>query len=338
MSRCGDDQKMKYTVGSFVGKALTWWNSQIHTRGRETAVAMEPTTIQKAMQKAGTLIDETIRNGSLKRNHERIRNGGEPNIDKNVNDDNKRTRTGNAFATTANPVRREYTSAAPKCANCNLHHSPETPFRACFNYNCIGHLAKDCRVVPRVVNLANVRNPTAAHGACYKCGVLIISRQHPLGTWKGIYVGNRGGSPGPKHCDGTFTLNNHYTTTLFDSGANYNFVSTTFIPLLGIELSNLGHVFDIDLIPFARGSFDMIIGMDWLSKHKAEIICHEKVVKIPIQMGKVLRVIGERLEEKVKHLMSAKAKEQKQEEIAVVRNFPEVFPDDLSGLPPTQEI
>nr|GEY15421.1 reverse transcriptase domain-containing protein [Tanacetum cinerariifolium] len=102
MSRCRDDQKVKYTVGSFVGKALTWWNSQIHTRGQETAVAMEPMTIQKAMQKAGTLTDETIRNGSLKRNHERIRNGGEPSIDKNVNDDNKRTRTGNAFATTAN--------------------------------------------------------------------------------------------------------------------------------------------------------------------------------------------------------------------------------------------
>nr|GFB55285.1 hypothetical protein [Tanacetum cinerariifolium] len=124
--------------------------------------AMEPTIIQKAMQKAGTLTDETNRNGSLKRNHERIRNGGEPSIDKNVNDDNKRTRTGNTFATTAN---------------------------------------RDCRVVPRVVKLVNVRNPTAAHGACYKCGALIISRQHPLGTWKGIYVGNREGSPGPKHRD-----------------------------------------------------------------------------------------------------------------------------------------
>ncbi|GKD88818.1 putative nucleotidyltransferase, ribonuclease H [Tanacetum coccineum] len=40
----------------------------------------------------------------------------------------------------------------------------------------------------------------------------------------------------------------------------------------------------------------------------------------------------------MRHLMSANAKEQKQEEIVVVRNFPEVFPDDLSGLPPTREI
>ncbi|GJS46471.1 hypothetical protein Tco_0596592, partial [Tanacetum coccineum] len=40
MSGCGDNQKVKYTAGSFVGKALTWWNSQIHTRSRETAVGM----------------------------------------------------------------------------------------------------------------------------------------------------------------------------------------------------------------------------------------------------------------------------------------------------------
>ncbi|GJS54760.1 hypothetical protein Tco_0628122 [Tanacetum coccineum] len=79
-------------------------------------------------------------------------------------------------------------------------------------------------------------------------------------------------------------------------------------------------------------------GMDWLSNHKDEIICHEKVVRIPLPNGKVLRVIGESPEEKMRHVMSAKAKEQKQEEIVVVRDFPEVFPDDLSGLPPIREI
>ncbi|GJY15754.1 putative reverse transcriptase domain-containing protein [Tanacetum coccineum] len=165
---------------------------------------------------------------------------------------------------------------------------------------------------------------------------------------------------------GTFTLNDHFATTLFESGADYSFVSTTFIPLLGLEPSNLGfryeieiasgklveidkvikgckleiegHVFDIDLIPFEHGSFDVIIGMDWLSNYKAEIIYHEKVVRIPPPDGKVLRVVGERPEEKVRLFMSAKASDKKQEEIIVVRDFPEVFPDDLFGLPPIQEI
>ncbi|GJQ93831.1 putative reverse transcriptase domain-containing protein [Tanacetum coccineum] len=134
----------------------------------------------------------------------------------------------------------------------------------------------------------------------------------------------------------TFTLNNHYATTLFDSGVDYSFVFTTFIPLLDIEPINLGfsyeieiasgqlveinkvirgckleiegHTIDIDLIPFRHGSFDVIVGMHWLSKHKAEIVCHEKVVRIPLLHGKMLK------------------------------NFSEVFPDDLSGLPPSREI
>ncbi|GKD50727.1 putative reverse transcriptase domain-containing protein, partial [Tanacetum coccineum] len=145
---------------------------------------------------------------------------------------------------------------------------------------------------------------------------------------------------------GTFTLNNHYATTLFDSRADYSFVSTTFIPLLGIEPSDLGfsyeieiasgqlveidkvikgckleidgHMFDIILIPFRSKSFDVIIGMDWLSNHKAKISFHEKVVRIPLLDGKVFRVLGEKPEEKGRHLMSAKAKEQKQEEMVVL--------------------
>ncbi|GKC78032.1 putative reverse transcriptase domain-containing protein [Tanacetum coccineum] len=146
-----------------------------------------------------------------------------------------------------------------------------------------------------------------------------------------------------------FTLNNHFATNLFDSGADYSFVSTTLIPLLGIEPSELGfkyeieiasgqlveidkvikgckleikgHVFDIDLIPFGHGCFNVIIGMDWLSNHKAEIICHEEVVRIPLLDGKVLRVLGEKPEEKMRQLKSVKAKEKEQEKIVVVRDF-----------------
>ncbi|GKF32613.1 hypothetical protein Tco_0102411, partial [Tanacetum coccineum] len=70
-----------------------------------------------------------------------------------------------------------------------------------------------------------------------------------------------------------------------------------------------------------------------LSNHKAKIICHEKVVRIPLLDGKVLRVLREKPKEKIRQLKSAKTKEKEQEEIVVMRDFPEVFPDDLSGLP-----
>ncbi|GKE18764.1 putative reverse transcriptase domain-containing protein, partial [Tanacetum coccineum] len=151
---------------------------------------------------------------------------------------------------------------------------------------------------------------------------------------RAFMLGAKEASQDPNIMTGTFTLNNHYATTLFDSGASYSFVSTTFIPLLDIEPSDLGfsyeikiasgqlvdidkvikgckleiegHMFDISLIPFGSESFDVIIGMDWLSDHKAEIICHEKVVRIPLLDGKVLRVLGEKLKEKMRQLMSAK--------------------------------
>ncbi|GJV87995.1 putative reverse transcriptase domain-containing protein [Tanacetum coccineum] len=106
----------------------------------------------------------------------------------------------------------------------------------------------------------------------------------------------------------------------------------------GCKLEIEGHVFDIYLIPFGHGSFDMIIGMDWLSNYIAEIICHEKVVRIPLPDGKVFRVVKERPDEKARLLMSVKVSDKKQEEIVVVRDVPEVFPDDLSGLPPIREI
>ncbi|GKE70245.1 putative reverse transcriptase domain-containing protein, partial [Tanacetum coccineum] len=61
--------------------------------------------------------------------------------------------------------------------------------------------------------------------------------------------------------------------------------------------------------------------MDWLSRHKAKIACHEKVVRIPLPNGEMLRVLGERPEEKVGHLMSAKAEGQKLKDIVVVKNF-----------------
>nr|GEY03423.1 reverse transcriptase domain-containing protein [Tanacetum cinerariifolium] len=92
----------------------------------------------------------------------------------------------------------------------------------------------------------------------------------------------------------------------------------------GCTLEIEGHVFDINLIPFGSGSFDVIRGMDWLSDHKAEIIFYEKVLRIPLLDGKVLRVLGEKPKENMWQLMSAKAKEKKQEEIVVVKDFLEV--------------
>ncbi|GJR55669.1 putative reverse transcriptase domain-containing protein [Tanacetum coccineum] len=316
-SRCRDSQKVKYTARSFVGKALTWRNSQIHTRGREATIGMSWEDFKiltrdkffpsNEMQKLETklwnhamytdrfhelarLVPHLVtpeskrieRNGSIKKNPEKRVNRGEPSKDRNVRDDNKRNRTG-IFATIKNPVRGGYTGMAPK-------------------------------VAPRNVNPINARNLVAR--TCDECG----SVDHIKTTChRAFMLGAEEACQDPNIMTSTFTINDHYSTTLFDSGANYSFVSTTFIPLLGIEPSDLGfsykikiasgqlveidkvikgckleikgHVFDINLIPFGSRSFDVIIGIDWLSGHNAEIIYHKKVVRIPLLDGKVLRVL-----------------------------------------------
>ncbi|GJX02870.1 retrotransposon protein, putative, ty3-gypsy subclass [Tanacetum coccineum] len=83
-------------------------------------------------------------------------------------------------------------------------------------------------------------------------------------------------------------------------------------------------LFTLDLIPFGHGSFDVIVGIDWLSKHKAKIVCHEKVVRIPLASGKVLRVQGERTEESPKSMKNTKLDEQKLGDILIVQDFLEL--------------
>nr|GFA68674.1 hypothetical protein [Tanacetum cinerariifolium] len=63
---------------------------------------------------------------------------------------------------------RENAGVWPKCTTYNSYHAPEGPCRTCFNCNRPGHLAKDCRGVPRNINPVNARNPPGR--ACYECG------------------------------------------------------------------------------------------------------------------------------------------------------------------------
>nr|GEV24063.1 putative reverse transcriptase domain-containing protein [Tanacetum cinerariifolium] len=288
MSGCSIDQKVKYTAGSFVGKALTWWNSQIYTLSQEVAVSMswnnskfmmiEEFCPSHEMQKSKNKLwnhvmvgaghaaytdrfHELARFGSIKK-FEKRGNVGKSSKDKNGRDDNKRTRTGNAFAITANPVGRENTGVWPKCTTCNSYHAPGGPCRTCFNYNYPGHLARDCRVVPRNVNPINARNPTPALGACHEFG----STDHLKPACPKL---NRAQGPGGNRTNQVAANNGEIDKVI-----------------KGCKLEIEGHVFDIDLIPFGHRSFDVIIDMDWLSNHKAEIICHEKVVRIQLLDGK----------------------------------------------------
>nr|GEY04456.1 hypothetical protein [Tanacetum cinerariifolium] len=276
---------------AMVGAGPTAYTNRFHELGRLVPHLVTPNS--RMIESA--LTDEAVRNGSIKK------------VEKRGNEEKTQV-----FSPSVPPV------------IFTMH--PKGLVAYALTVIAQGHLAKDCKGVPRNVNHVNVRNLTVR--ACYECGSTDRVRNQARG--RAFMSGAKEARQDPNIVTGTFTLNDHFATTLFDSEID------KVIKNCKIEIE--GHVFDIDLIPFGHRSFDVVIGMDCLSNYKAKIICHEKVVRIPLPDGKVLRVLGERPKEKARLSMSTKATNKKQGEIVVVRDFPEVFLDDLSGLPPIQEI
>ncbi|GJR60652.1 putative reverse transcriptase domain-containing protein [Tanacetum coccineum] len=253
----------------------------------------------------------------------------------------------------------------------------------CYECGRPGHFRKDCpklrnqnrgnQIRNRVGN--KTRNQTGGNEA----------------RAKAYAIGGGGTNPDSNIGTGTFLLNNCYASMLFDSGADRSFVSSTFSALLditpstldtsyaveladgrisetnvvlrGCTLGLLGHPFDIDLMPVELGSFDIIIGMDWLAKYHALIVCDEKVVRIPygdevliirgddygnrsklniISCTRTQKYIQKGCQVYLAQVTSKKAEdkseEKRLEDVPIIREFPEVFPDDLPGLPPARQV
>nr|GEZ25233.1 putative reverse transcriptase domain-containing protein [Tanacetum cinerariifolium] len=174
----------------------------------------------------------------------------------------------------------------------------------CYEYGRPGHFRKDYLKL-RSQNCGDqTRNKTGGNEV----------------TAKAYAIGRGGINPDSNVVTGTFLLNNCYASMFFDSGADRNFVSTTFSALIdvapstldtsyaieladgrisetniilrGCTLGLLGHPFNVDLMPIELGSFDVIIGMDLLVKYHAMIVCDEKVVRIPYR-DEVLIIRGD---------------------------------------------
>ncbi|GJV61118.1 putative reverse transcriptase domain-containing protein [Tanacetum coccineum] len=232
---------------------------------------------------------------------------------------------------------RGYVGNLPRCNRCNSHHNGQCPPK-CRKCQRTGHQEKDRRVRVPGAGVTPLQDVT-----CYGCGEKGYYKdkcpkgrnQQNEGARARAYVVVENPQQNPNVVTGTFLLNDHYACILFDSGAEKSFVSSAFTPFIDIALTALNtsyeveladgkvvstntvlrsctlvllnHVFKIDLLPTRQGSFDVIIGMDWLSYHRSVIDCYEKIVCIPLPNGKILEV-------------------------------QDVFPDDLSGLPLVREI
>ncbi|XP_021986176.1 hybrid signal transduction histidine kinase E-like [Helianthus annuus] len=141
---------------------------------------------------------------------------------------------------------------------------------------------------------------------------------------------------------GTFSVNNLFTFVLFDFGADWSYVSLEFSQRLGlattpleakhvVELADdlVGQVFEIDLLPVTLGSFDIVVSMDWLSMHQVEILCKEKTAQKCLRKGypAILALVTD-----------TPSEERRLEDLPVVREFSDVFPEELPGLPPYRQV
>nr|GEY03792.1 putative reverse transcriptase domain-containing protein [Tanacetum cinerariifolium] len=313
------------------------------------------------IKRAGILTDEAVSCGTLTKGNKKRKGVEESRKQGGGRNDDKRAKVRKGFVALTT-YRNEYVGSLSKCAKCLDHHPKDRPCLVCFNCQKPGHIARNYRLPINQVAPINAVRGGYKPGTCYECG----SREHYRNTWRAFNVNAVGALQDPNIMTSTFSLNHHYATVLFDSGADFSFISTSFAPLLNEKSSfvNPGYLievadgkkvevdtvirnyklelgtslFTIDLIPLGHGSFDVIVGMDWLSEHKAKIVCHEKVVRIPLESGEILIVQGERITGIAKALSNMKVDEPKLSDIFVVRDFVEVFPKDLSGLSPQRQV
>ncbi|GJR59874.1 putative reverse transcriptase domain-containing protein [Tanacetum coccineum] len=280
ISNCVVENQVKFATCTFLGNALTWWNSHIKTITQDVAYAMDWKILKKMMTDKYCPRELTLMCGRM-------------------------------FPQESDKVKK-YVGRLPEMIRGNVIQAEQKrklEFNAGNNQGCnkckkIGHLARDCR-------------SSGPNGGNVNALVKVY------------VVGNAGTNPDSNVVTGTFLLNNRYASILFDTGADRSFVSTTFSSLIDItpttldhyydvELANgkiigintiiqgctlnfLDHPFNINLMPVELGSFNVIIGMDWLETKD-------------------------------------KSGEKRLEDVPIVRDFPEVFPEDLSGLPPTRQM
>ncbi|GJY10593.1 putative nucleotidyltransferase, ribonuclease H [Tanacetum coccineum] len=245
------------------------------------------------------------------------------------------------------PPRNEAASPNPKCSKCNTYHPANGPCNVCYNCQKPGYYARDCWAPIRKVAPVNAIRMGNNPRVCHECG----SPDHFCNTCPKMnrapgQAGNQLALEGSRN-----NINNGNQVRGRAYNMNVNAIEAVQDPNVVTEVADgkkvevdrvirdckleLGSsLFSINLIPLGHGSFDVIVGMDWLSQHKAVIVCHEKVVEIPVEDGKILRVHGERAVGITKALKSAKEDEPKLSDISVVREFEDVFLEDLSGHSP----
>ncbi|GJR60623.1 reverse transcriptase domain-containing protein [Tanacetum coccineum] len=277
-----------------------------------------------------------------------------------------------------------YADKLPHCGKCGRHHIDACP-PACYNYGKEGHKAKDYRASPRPANQrgpGSQGGQGSDNNQRQSQGNPKGSNQASTSTQGGRRAPGRVYSLCAKAAvkdnnvvNGTFLINNVYASVLFDTGTHRSFVSysfskyidihpttldtnysveladgkslTTNTILRGCTLNLQNHLFKIDLLPIELGSFDIIVGMDWMAEHHAEVVQGERSgVKNESRLEVISSIRTQGYIDKGCQVFLVQMMKKEETEIPerrikdvpVVRNFPKVFPKDLPGLPSTRQV
>ncbi|GJR69273.1 putative reverse transcriptase domain-containing protein [Tanacetum coccineum] len=265
---------------------------------------------------------------------------------------------GNARAMVTAPTDGKVSSGSlPLCERCFTRHVGMCTIK-CHKCRQVRHKARYYKEKNVATGANALPIPT-----CYDCGEQGHTRnrcprkvkQEEVGEVRGRAYSIKDAEPkGLNVVTSTFLLNNRYAFVLFALGSDRIFVDIRFSSMLNIDpvkirtsyevvladgrvvstntvlkgctLNLVNHIFEIDLMPIKLGTFDIIIGMDWLVKHDAVIICGEKVVRIPYG-NKMLIVESDK---GIEGEMIGRR--------PVIRDFPKVFLEELPGPPPSRQV
>ncbi|GJS56880.1 putative reverse transcriptase domain-containing protein, partial [Tanacetum coccineum] len=211
--------------------------------------AVQPETIQTAVTRASILTEEAINCGTLFKENDKRKADDQGSKSSGSWRDNKKSKVGAGFA--AAPPRKEYVDY-PRCNKCSAHHPVGGDCKLCFNCQRPGHFAKYCRE-PKYVAPLNAVKGNQNQRVCFECG----SPDHIKPTCPKLnrapgqsgnqlaIEGNRNNRGGgnqvrgkayntnvnaneavqdPKVVTGTFSINDHFASVLFDSGADFSFI------------------------------------------------------------------------------------------------------------------
>nr|GEZ25092.1 hypothetical protein [Tanacetum cinerariifolium] len=282
------------------------------------AINMARKLVEQAIQAKVTRISEG--NKRKWEDHQRIAsNNNNPN-----NNNNNRNRNNNnqhqqqnrrhdaVKAYVAAPADgRGYAGNLPKCNHCNSHHNGQCPpkYQKC---QISRHQEKDCRARALGTGVNSLQDVT-----CYGCGE------------KGHFKNK---CPKKSFLSIGFTLFIDIAPVALDTSYEVELVDgkvfSTNTVLRDCTLALFNYVFKIDLLPTRLDSFDVIVGMDWLSYNRVVIVCYEKIVCIPLPNGEILEIQGERPKKDLRLLSCIKADEKKPEDIRFTgyyRRFIEKF-------------